>query len=143
MIKVEVPAVDGIVGEKNLNDVPKVGGVYLLYSNRGELLYIGKAQNIKQRLTQHFNCHSSDNLQDAYHNISYATYFYSFDPVEREIYETYMINTMKPAWNVEKVFTYRTRRYEEHWYDPEELAEEKRIKEAEFKILKAKVKALG
>lgn len=143
MIKIEIPNMAGSATDETLNDIPRIGGVYLLYSDKGELLYIGKAQNLKQRLTQHFNCYSSDNLQDVYHNIGYATYCIVSDPVEREIYETWMINTMKPAWNIEKVFTYRTRRYEEHWYDPEELAEAKRIKEMEYKILDAKIKALG
>ena len=143
MIKIEVPQITGFVTGDNLNAVPVAGGLYLLYGKGNELLYVGKTANLKRRLIQHFNFYTGDNLTDVAHNIAYAGYFPSNDPVEREIYETYMINTIKPAWNVEKVFTYKTRRYEEHWYNPDELVEQKKIKEMEFQLLAAKIRALG
>ena len=143
MIKIEVPAIEAIVTKKDISNIPDVGGLYFLFNVKNELLYIGKAKSLKKRLTQHFYSWSSDNLVDVSHNISYATYCFCFDPVEREIYETYLINTRKPAWNIEKVFTYKTRRYEEHWYLPEDLEEDRIIKELEFKLLDSKIKALG
>ena len=37
-----------------LNSIPAVTGVYYIYKENGELIYIGKSRNIKKRVNQHF-----------------------------------------------------------------------------------------
>lgn len=37
-----------------LNDIPSVTGLYYIYNENGDLIYLGKSKNIKKRLNQHF-----------------------------------------------------------------------------------------
>jgi hypothetical protein len=79
------------------------GGIILFYNVKGELLFVGKARKLRQRVQKHFE----DNVspikahRDEIHKISV---FYVEDAAEREIYETYIINNLKSKYNVEKVF---------------------------------------
>ncbi len=37
-----------------LNDIPSVTGLYYIYKENGDLIYLGKSRNIKKRVNQHF-----------------------------------------------------------------------------------------
>jgi excinuclease ABC subunit C len=37
-----------------LQDIPKAPGVYFWYGQKGEVLYVGRAVNLKNRLSQYF-----------------------------------------------------------------------------------------
>ncbi len=37
-----------------IEELPSVTGVYYIYNKKGEIIYIGKSNNIKKRITQHF-----------------------------------------------------------------------------------------
>ena len=41
-----------------LEDIPSVTGLYYIYNEKSELIYIGKSNNIKKRLNQHFTSSS-------------------------------------------------------------------------------------
>jgi excinuclease UvrABC nuclease subunit len=71
------------------------GGIYLLYDQDYKLLYVGQSDNMKERISQQLS------------QVAGAKFFavcYIADPYQREIYETSMINDLKPAENKEKVF---------------------------------------
>ena len=38
-----------------LNDVPECPGVYLLFADNGEIIYVGKSNNLRKRLLEHFS----------------------------------------------------------------------------------------
>ncbi len=72
-------------GERNLPpnltrarflSVPERTGVYYLYNERGQLLYIGKARNMRARLTQHFGAAERNareaRLRHLVHDVDYA-----------------------------------------------------------------------
>ena len=40
---------------RSLETTPESPGVYLLFSDWGQLIYVGKAQNLKSRLKEHFS----------------------------------------------------------------------------------------
>ena len=40
---------------RSLETTPENPGVYLLFSDWGQLIYVGKAQNLKSRLKEHFS----------------------------------------------------------------------------------------
>ena len=42
-----------------IEDVPSVTGVYYIHNEKGDIIYIGKSNNIKKRITQHFTNKSS------------------------------------------------------------------------------------
>lgn len=79
------------------------GGIFFFYNKANELLFVGKARKIRQRIKKHFedNVSPMKNHRDEIYKIEV---YEIEDPMEREIYETYAINTLRAKYNVEKVF---------------------------------------
>lgn len=90
-------------------------GIYLLWNEKYELIYIGKAKNIRGRILSHV---SEDNkkLIDSIDDYGYGNYggiasyldpaeiiYYSYIPVESErdriIFELLLIHILKPKYN--------------------------------------------
>ena len=79
------------------------GGVFFFYNEKNELLFVGKARKIRQRIKKHFEDNVSP-VKDHRNEIHKIEIYEIEDAVEREIYETYAINEFKAKYNVEKVF---------------------------------------
>nr|WP_274307096.1 nucleotide excision repair endonuclease [Solibacillus daqui] len=79
------------------------GGLFFFYNEKNELLFVGKARKIRQRIKKHFedNVSPVKNHRNEIHKIEV---YEIEDAVEREIYETYAINEFKSKLNVDKVF---------------------------------------
>ncbi|WP_056683830.1 nucleotide excision repair endonuclease [Cytobacillus solani] len=108
---------------KQVKDTLKIkpSGVYFLYDVNGELLYVGKTNNFRSRLLSHFR--GRDVSKPFYRLIDSVKVYFVDDNYERELYETYAINTFIPTFNKSKTY-----------YDDksEELFEiEERIRELE------------
>jgi DNA polymerase-3 subunit epsilon len=58
---------------EQLHDLPEACGVYYLYNESGEVIYVGKSINIKKRIMQHFaeNSAKSNKLAQRVHDMSY------------------------------------------------------------------------
>ncbi|MBO1580636.1 MULTISPECIES: nucleotide excision repair endonuclease [Bacillus] len=122
MIKIDIPAVDVSITERKQvikGDEPRItpihgfidfhlfprdkGGIFMFYNINDELLFVGKARKIRQRIKKHFE----DNVspikahRDEVYRIDVCIVE---DPTEREIYETYIINELQAKYNVDKVF---------------------------------------
>jgi excinuclease UvrABC nuclease subunit len=88
----------------DLHEIPRdKGGIIQFFNHSGELLFVGKARKLRQRVKKHFDDNVSPlkNHRDEVHRISVSIVE---DPMEREIYETYLINTGQAKYNVDKVF---------------------------------------
>ena len=79
------------------------GGVFFFYNEKNELLFVGKARKIRQRIKKHFEDKVSP-VKDHRNEIHKIEIYEIEDAVEREIYETYAINEFKAKYNVDKVF---------------------------------------
>lgn len=57
-----------------LNSLPTVTGVYYIYNESGNLIYIGKSKNIKKRINQHFTgiTTSAKKIQQEVYTVTYA-----------------------------------------------------------------------
>lgn len=79
------------------------GGIFFFYNEKNELLFVGKARKIRQRIKKHFedNVSPVKNHRNEIHKIEV---YEIEDPVEREIYETYAINEFQAKLNIDKVF---------------------------------------
>ena len=79
------------------------GGIFFFYNEKNELLFVGKARKIRQRIKKHFedNVSPMKNHRDEIHKIEV---YEIEDPMEREIYETYAINQFQAKYNIDKVF---------------------------------------
>lgn len=102
MFNIEIPSDDIMVPVKNAYLTPNVSGIYKFYSSDNELLYIGKSNDIRSRVSSHVS--GSTNTEKFYLEFSYLTCIFIDNPLFLDIIETYMINTLKPKYNKSKVF---------------------------------------
>lgn len=98
------PEIKSVYGFIDFHLIPRdKGGIFLFFDKNDELLFVGKARKLRQRIKKHFEDTVSPikNHRDQVHKIDICVVE---DPMEREIYETYAINKLKSKYNVEKVF---------------------------------------
>ncbi|MED1472157.1 nucleotide excision repair endonuclease [Bacillus salipaludis] len=122
MIKIEIPNPDVVLtkqkqlGEKveavissqygftDYHRIPRdKGGIILLFNAEDQLLYVGKARKLRPRVKKHFEDTVSPikSHRDEVYKIAVSVIE---DPLEREIYETYIINKQHAKYNIDKVF---------------------------------------
>lgn len=102
--KANEPVIKDINGFIDFHLIPRdKGGIFLFFNKNDELLFVGKARKLRQRIKKHFEDTVSPikTHRDEVHKIEVCLVE---DPLEREIYETYIINKLKSKYNVEKVF---------------------------------------
>jgi len=102
---------------------PKQGGLYFFYDSNYELMYIGKSKDLQYRIKSHMGNGATIASKDIRHNFTYFKFSVIDCVVDREIYETYLINKFKPKLNRDKVFLYKTSFYEEQ-YNPKYIIEQ-------------------
>ncbi|MGM0845619.1 MAG: nucleotide excision repair endonuclease [Bacillota bacterium] len=122
MIKIELPKVDVSITERqqaaqenepviksvegfiDLHEIPRdKGGMILFYNINDELLFVGKARKLRQRVKKHLEDNVSP-LKPHREEVYRIDVSFVEDAMEREIYETFMINTLQAKYNVDKVF---------------------------------------
>ncbi|MDR0486042.1 MAG: GIY-YIG nuclease family protein, partial [Elusimicrobiota bacterium] len=84
---------------EKLDGIPKLPGVYIMRGSAGEIIYIGKAKNLRNRISSYFNADiesKSAAIISAMRNIDYI-----LAASEREslIIERDLINKIKPHFN--------------------------------------------
>ncbi|GKV54668.1 hypothetical protein NCCP2222_06150 [Sporosarcina sp. NCCP-2222] len=93
-----------ICGFIDLHEIPRdKGGIVLFYNREDELLFAGKARKLRQRVKKHLEDNVSP-IKDHRSEVNKISVILVEDPMEREIYETYIINTLRAKYNTEKVF---------------------------------------
>ncbi|MER2170395.1 MAG: nucleotide excision repair endonuclease [Psychrobacillus psychrodurans] len=99
--EIEIPAIHGFI---DFHQIPRdKGGIFFFYNKNDELLFVGKARKIRQRIKKHFEDNVSPMIKhrDEVYKISVCIVEEAMD---REIYETYAINTQKAKYNIDKAF---------------------------------------
>ena len=85
-------------------DVPKTPGVYVYRDEHGEVIYVGKARNLRQRMSSYFrpsNINKSDPRRRALmHSIASYEYFEVATEAEALLLETQFIKQYAPYYNV-------------------------------------------
>ncbi|WP_226665318.1 nucleotide excision repair endonuclease [Metabacillus litoralis] len=98
------PEIKSIEGFIDLHEIPRdKGGIILFYNKNDELLLVGKARKLRQRVKKHLEDTVSP-LKDHRKEVHRIDVCFIEDPMEREIYETYLINKLEAKYNVDKVF---------------------------------------
>lgn len=108
MIKLPELEFSGFFTKEMINIKFTVPGIYRIYNSEKVLMYIGKSVNIFNRMYQHFNGSHCDEVLK--HNYYYFDFSILNCPVDRDMYETYYINKMKPPINENKVYLYESER---------------------------------
>jgi hypothetical protein len=123
MIKIDIPSPDLVITKKRnpSGDISKTeisseygfidyhqiprdkGGLILFFNKEEELLFVGKARKLRQRVKKHFEDNVSP-IKQHRDEVEKIAVSYVEDPMEREIYETYIINQLKSKYNVDKAF---------------------------------------
>ncbi|MFN3504674.1 MAG: excinuclease ABC subunit UvrC [Caldimicrobium sp.] len=85
----------------NLEEIPKDSGVYLFKGERGEVLYVGKAKNLKARITSYFKGEIvNPKIQHLLHQAKSLEYFLTTTEKEALLLEATLIKKYKPKYNV-------------------------------------------
>ncbi|MGD6977766.1 nucleotide excision repair endonuclease [Bacillus altitudinis] len=110
-IKIEIPQMIFSFKKDELHNIPNRSGIYIIFGCNDDVLYVGKAKELRGRVKGHFA--GTTSLKDVAHNFYEVSGFFCDDETERDIYETYIINILKPKLNVEKAYTYKTSRFDD------------------------------
>ncbi|MRN54041.1 nucleotide excision repair endonuclease [Paenibacillus sp. 19GGS1-52] len=104
MTKQVAPELSNIYGFIDFHLIPRdLGGIFMFYNDNEELLFVGKARKLRPRIKKCFE--DSVSVMKMHRDEVYKIDVCLIeDPVHREIYETYLINTQKAKYNVDKVF---------------------------------------
>jgi DNA polymerase-3 subunit epsilon len=81
-----------------LNDLPNITGVYYIHNDKGEIIYIGKSKNIKNRLSQHFT-NSNSKSKKIQSQTAAVTYEATGNELVALLKENEEIKSNKPIFN--------------------------------------------
>jgi DNA polymerase-3 subunit epsilon len=89
------------VSRSFLTNLPDRPGVYRMLDNEGRLLYIGKAKNLRRRVSSYFTNSSShsDKVLDLVRNVREVTYEETGSELEAALREASLIREIKPPYN--------------------------------------------
>ena len=84
-----------------LTHIPDSPGVYRLLNNTQQLLYIGKAKNLRRRVSSYFvnSSRHSDKVLDLVRNVHEVSYEQTGSELEAALREAELIRTLKPPYN--------------------------------------------
>ncbi|MFF2911632.1 nucleotide excision repair endonuclease [Paenibacillus sp. NPDC057934] len=102
--KQENPVLSNIYGFTDFHLITReLGGIFTFYNDKDELLFVGKARKLRPRIKKHFE-DSVSPIKQHRDEVTKIEVYLVEDAMDREIYETYIINTGKAKYNVDKVF---------------------------------------
>ena len=84
---------------KLLKNIPETPGVYLFKGAKGKLLYIGKAGNLKRRVSSYFNKSHSDKTEKLVGEIKHIDCIETPTAIEALIMEAELIKKFEPPYN--------------------------------------------
>ncbi len=88
--------------EYHLKNLPDNPGVYLMRNSLREVIYVGKAKNLKNRVRQYFqnSKNHSEKVRAMVKNISEFEYIVTDSEVEALILECNLIKKYSPKYNI-------------------------------------------
>lgn len=104
IIQENEPEIASIYGFIDFHLIPRdKSGIFMFYNINDELLFVGKARKLRQRVKKHFedNVSAIKMHRDEVYRIDVCVVD---NPMDREIYETYIINELQSKYNIDKVY---------------------------------------
>ena len=81
-------------------DLPRTAGVYLFVDRAGEVLYVGKASNVRSRVRSYFSTSESRKKVGSLLKLVHSIHCIETpDPVTAEVYELRIIRRLRPRYN--------------------------------------------
>ena len=94
------PSLPPLLNPDDISKIPNTAGVYYFYSQQGELLYVGKSVNLRNRVLSHF---SSDYKNSKEFQMSQKTAHVTFETTPSDfgaqIRESHQIKSLSPLYN--------------------------------------------
>lgn len=81
-------------------DIPLNPGVYMMKDKNGEIIYIGKAKNLKNRVSSYFTGTHNTKTMELVKNIENIDFFICNTELEAFILENNLIKKHKPKYNI-------------------------------------------
>ena len=81
-----------------IKDLPSITGVYYIHKANGDIIYIGKSKNIKQRINQHFTS-TNQKSKKMQSQVSAVTYDATGSELVALLKESEEIKRLKPIFN--------------------------------------------
>ena len=103
-----------LIDPQEVNKIPNTAGVYYFYAQNGELLYVGKSINLRNRVLSHF---SADYNQSKEFQMCQKTAHVNFETTPSDfgaqIRESHQIKALSPLYNrrlrkARKLYQYKT-----------------------------------
>lgn len=88
--------------KQKLKDLPTQSGVYIMKSQSGQILYVGKARNLKNRVNQYF-ANSANKTEKTIKLVSHIAdfeYIITANEIEALVLENNLIKKHKPPYNI-------------------------------------------
>ena len=87
---------------EEIKNLPTNPGVYLMHDKNGRIIYVGKAKNLKNRVTQYFRSSSSHTpkVKAMVSHISYFEYIITDSELEALVLECNLIKKHRPKYNI-------------------------------------------
>jgi DNA polymerase-3 subunit epsilon len=82
-----------------IDKLPEKHGVYYFYNSKGEMIYVGKSNNIRARVLQHLSNNSSRKATEMKTSIADVTYTLTGSELIALLLESFEIKTHKPLYN--------------------------------------------
>ena len=87
--------------ENKLKNISTKSGVYLMKDKRGTVIYVGKAKNLKNRVTQYFHSTQKHSKVEAMvSNIDDFEYFVTISELDALALESNLIKKYQPYYNI-------------------------------------------
>src|SRR5262245_2101159 len=84
-----------------LKNTPSLPGVYQIHDAQGDILYVGKAKNLKKRLASYFVRRITDSkVQAMLQQLHQVTITVTRSDNEALLLESNLIKTLKPRYNI-------------------------------------------
>jgi len=88
--------------KKKIEKIPSTSGVYIFLDGNNEMLYVGKASNLKKRIKSYFQRqYNPPRIEAMISQIRDLDYITTPSSVEALIYEANLIKEKKPKYNIE------------------------------------------
>ena len=85
----------------SLHTLPDVSGIYIFKSNNGEVLYVGKAKNLNNRVKSYFNLNLETKTMRMVKESKIIETITVNSEFEAILLEAKLINSLKPKYNIE------------------------------------------
>ena len=88
--------------EQELKNLPEQSGVYIMHNSDGDIIYVGKAKVLKNRVRQYFqkNKNHSPKVLAMVSNIAYFEYIVTDTEIEALVLECNLIKKHRPKYNI-------------------------------------------